>query len=267
MRKNSSKKSPSQKFDFYYNHQDAIVTQKYLTHCHNAYEFIFFISGTANYLTEGLEYTLNKHDLVITRPTRYHSVDVKSDKKYNRINILVNSAPDLTRLLDSLPSKFEVVNCDNIPNIINCFSKMDLYNKRLKKEEFDLILNNLLTEIYYNLLIHDSIIEQEHTQASQTILDALSYINENLFKITDVKEICDHIFISEPHFFRLFKQEVKTSPKKYIISKRLLHAQKMLSEGEKPTAIYECCGFNNYISFYQRYLDFFGYPPSEEPAK
>lgn len=259
--------SAQPELDFYYSHNDYVIRHTYQTHCHNAYEFIFFISGSATYLTEGCKYNLQKHDLVITKPARYHSVDVRDDKKYNRINILVNSAPDLTALLDSLPSKFEVVNCENIPEIINCFSKTDLYNSRLPKKDFNLLLNNLLTEVCYNLLIHDSVVEQEHNQASQTILDALNYINAHLFEITDIKEVCDRVFISEAHFFRLFKQELKISPKKYITSKRLLYAQTLLAEGEKPTAIFERCGFNNYISFYQRYVDFFGYPPSDEPSK
>ncbi len=256
-----------QELDFYYNHQDAIVSQTYSTHCHNAYELIFFISGTANYLTEGLNYSLKKYDLVITRPARYHSIEVESNKKYNRINILVKNAKHLTELLDSLPCKFEVINCENMPNIINIFSKTDAYNAHLEKSDFNLLLNNLLIELCYNLKIHDSVVAQEHERASQTITDALNYINANLLKIADVKEVCEHVFVSETHFFRLFKQEVKTSPKKYITTKRLLYAQKLLSEGEKPTTIFERCGFNNYISFYQRYVDFFGYPPSNERLK
>lgn len=261
----ASKRTP--KLDFYYQHKALIQQQKFTTHCHNAYEIIFFISGKASYLIEGRKYVLKKYDLIITRPSKYHNIEIDLSEKYDRFNILVNSSPQLVALLDSLPEKFEVVSCTDIPNIIDCFKKMDLYNEHLSNEEFNVLLNNLLVEICYNLKIHDSVIEQEHVSASETISEALKYINENLFSIKDIKEVCEHVFISENHFFRLFKEEIKTSPKKYITSKKLLYAQKLLLEGNQPTSIFEQCGFNNYITFYQRYVDYFGYSPSEEKPK
>lgn len=265
--KNSSEKEVVQKPNFYYDKKSLIHQQKYSTHCHNAYELIFFLGGTANYLIEGMNYSLKKYDLVITRPSNYHNIDIDADKKYNRINILVNRAPELTALLDSLPRDLEVVSCADMPIVINCFEKTDFYNKQLAREDFFVMLNNLLIEVCYNLLMRDLAENTEPTPASQTVIDALKYINENLLTITDIKDVCEHIFVSETHFFRLFKREMRTSPKKYITTKRLIYAQKLLSLGEKPTAVAERCGFNNYVSFYQRYVEFFGYAPSEEWTK
>ena len=39
--------------------------------------------------------------------------------------------------------------------------------------------------------------------------------------------------------------------------------QKMLSEGERPTAVCTRCGFSDYTTFYRNYVGFFGCPPSE----
>lgn len=265
--KNSNANAAAQKLDFYYDRKSLIHQPKYSTHCHNAYELIFFLGGTANYLIEGMNYSLKKYDLVITRPSNYHNIDIDAEKKYNRINILVLAAPELTKLLNELPHNLEVVNCADMPIVISCFEKMDLYNKQLPHDDFLIMLNNLLTEVCYNLLIHDSKENTEPKPASQTIIDALKYINENLFTIADVKDVCEHVFVSETHFFRLFKREMRTSPKKYVTTKRLIYAQKLLRSGEKPTEVADLCGFNNYVSFYQRYVDFFGYAPSEELIK
>ena len=261
---NKVERSPN---DFYYNHQSGIPTKKFYSHCHNGYEIIFFLSGSGAYQIEERTYSLKKYDLIITRPWNYHNVDIDTNEKYDRYDILVNSSPDVTPLLDALLEKFEVINCSNSPNIINCFKKMDQYQELFPQEDFYILLNNLLVEICYNLLIEDQPITQEHIPASGVIEKALEYINQNLFTINDIKEVCDYVFISENHFFRLFKQEMKVSPKKYITSKRLLYAQTLLRDGEHPTEIFDKCGFNNYVSFYQRYVDFFGYPPSEENIK
>ena len=264
---NSTKKNKKNVMDFFYQHQSVIPKSKFLSHCHSGYEIVFFISGTGQYQIEERTYVLKKYDLIITRPGNYHNIDINTDEKYDRYNILVNSSAQLIPLLDKLLDKFEVINCTDTPNIINCFKKMDTYRKHLPDADFNTLLNNLLIEIYYNLTINELVVNQEYIPSSKLVERALEYINKNLFTIKDVKEVCEYIFVSENHFFRLFKQEMKISPKKYITSKRLLYAQKLLLDGEHPTAIYEKCGFNNYISFYQRYVDFFGYPPSEEKIK
>lgn len=261
--------SRSQDFtsNLYFQHKASIPHSKFYTHCHNDYEIIFFLSGSGSYQIEEKIYSLKKYDLIITKPWKYHNIDINTNETYNRYDILITLDSQITHLLDQILDKYEVINCSNIPVVIDCFKKMDIYKERLKKEDFNILLNNLLVDICYNILINDSLETQEHMPTSKLIENALDYINKNLFTIKDIKEVCDYIFISENHFFRLFKEEMKVSPKKYITSKRLLYAQKLLREGEHPTTIFEKCGFNNYISFYQRYVDFFGYPPSEETSK
>ena len=92
----------------------------------------------------------------------------------------------------------------------------------------------------------------------------MEYINENLFTIGDVEEVASALFLAKNYFFRVFKNAMKISPKKYITSKRLLAAQQLLRRGERATSVYLRCGFSTYPSFYKRYVEFFGYAPSEE---
>lgn len=69
--------------------------------------------------------------------------------------------------------------------------------------------------------------------------------------------------MSESYLFRLFKKELHQTPQKYIREKRLMLARKMLSEGERSTAVCTRCGFLDYTTFYRNYLAFFGHSPSE----
>ena len=250
--------------EFYYNHISYTDTAKFHTHCHNEYEMLFFISGSAKYLIEGRTYPLKKYDLIITRPMQYHNIELECSEKYSRYDVLITHSPELVSMLSSLSEKFEVVNCAELPNVVECFKKIDYYHKHLPRVDFNIILNNLLVEVCYNLIINDTLASKEPVPSSKVVLAALDYINANLFTIKDIKEVCEHVFLSENHFFKLFKEQMKTSPKKYITSKRLLSAQRMLLDGARPTNIYEQCGFNNYISFYQRYTEYFGHAPSEE---
>ena len=88
--------------------------------------------------------------------------------------------------------------------------------------------------------------------------------NENLFTLNSIEDIAQHLFVSESYLFRLFKSELHQTPKKYIMDKRLLCAQKMIAEGEKPVAVCEACGFGDYTTFYRNYSAFFGHSPSDE---
>ena len=48
----------------------------------------------------------------------------------------------------------------------------------------------------------------------------------------------------------------------YLRDKRLMLAQTLLGSGNKPTEIYEQCGFRDYATFYRAYVRYFGVNPS-----
>ena len=91
----------------------------------------------------------------------------------------------------------------------------------------------------------------------------MQYINEHLFTLKNIDEIADALFITKSYLFYLFKTHIKTSPKRYIMEKRLLAAHEMITQGAKPTHVYEKVGFNDYTSFYRNNTKFFNIPPSE----
>ena len=88
-----------------------------------------------------------------------------------------------------------------------------------------------------------------------------------LFSAEDIEELAGHLFISESYLFRLFKNELHQTPKQYICEKRLLLAQNMLNERQKPTKVALACGFSDYSTFYRNYTAFFGTSPNEITKK
>ena len=87
-------------------------------------------------------------------------------------------------------------------------------------------------------------------------------INSDLFKINSIGEIASKLFVSETYLYKIFKKELKVTPKQYINEKKLLAAQNMILLGRKPTRVYKICGFADYSSFYRNYLKYFKTPPS-----
>lgn len=249
--------------NFLYNHSVFRSPDfQFTAHSHNAYELIFFIKGDAFYNVEDRKYVLKKHDLIVTHPMQHHFVELNSNADYERYDILVYGNSVIAGYLADLPENIEVISCDSNKIITDCFKKMSVYENMFPEKQFETLMIALLTEICFNLKMVNRNVFMVPQFISPLIKDALSYINNNLFTIKNVSEISDHLFVAKNYFFRIFKEEMKITPKKYITSKRLLYAQNLITNGEKPTGIYTRCGFANYVSFYKCYLDFFGYPPS-----
>ena len=87
---------------------------------------------------------------------------------------------------------------------------------------------------------------------------AIDYIEQRLFSDLSVEEICSELFVTKSHLHHVFKNELGTTPKKYITEKRLILAKREITAGEKPTSVFRHCGFQDYTTFYRADKLFFG---------
>ncbi len=242
------------------NHPE-IVTK----HVHSFYEIIFFVGGDANYVVEGKRYKLKKNDLVFTRPSTYHYIELLSSATYTRYLFTFEPKNDFEReLLNSIPDHLDVVNFHEQSIVNENFKRIDYYASRLSHEAFCDVLYGLLKEVLQNLAMTETDVIAIPSELSPILTRALEYVNENLFTLSDVDELARALSLSSPYLFKIFKQQLKISPKQYINLKRLQHARKMIRRGKRPTEIYLDCGFESYVGFYKQFLKTFGYPPSKE---
>ena len=72
------------------------------------------------------------------------------------------------------------------------------------------------------------------------------------------------LYITKSHLHHLFSKHLQLTPAKYITQKRLMLARRKLRRGEKPTAVFSDCGFEDYATFFRNYKRHFGYSPAEE---
>ena len=236
----------------------------YSMHSHNMYELLYFVGGDATHVIEDRKYKLKRGDLVLIRPSKYHFIQIDSECDYERYDILFSGKTknlEGLKMLDDVP---EIINLVDYSMATDIIRKTDFYFKNFSGEDFEKILTSLLCELFYLLSVTPA---TEKTDApkvtSSTISKALSYINDNLTTLTDIDEVAKSCFVSESYLFRLFKKELKQTPAKYISTKRLLLAERLISEGQKPTEVYEKCGFGDYTTFYRNYRSFFGRAPSK----
>ena len=236
----------------------------YSMHSHKAYELIYFLDGDATHVIEDRKYKLKKGDLILIRPFQYHFIQIDSPSRYERYDILFDPEKHGVENANRISADTEVIHIAGNSILEELFRKCDLYYQCSDRETFEKILSHLLAELFYNILLFPQPSPKGATTLSPLISKALKYTNENLCTVSGIEEIASHLFVSQTYLFRLFQQELHQTPKKYIMEKRLLLAQKLLSEGEKAISVCKRCGFGDYTTFYRNYTAFFGHSPSEK---
>ena len=233
-------------------------------HTHSQYELLYILSGDVTHVVEDRKYKLHKHDLVLVRPNQYHFVQIDSSADYERYNLLFDPTElrfDMTRL----PESMEVISCRHWPMLTDLFRKLDYYYEALSPEDLQDMVRLLIKEMLYNLTLSWKSSGRSPTESLHPVASkALAVINDNLFTVKSIQQVAQALFVTESYLYRIFKQELKTTPAKYITEKRLIAAQSLLRQGVQPTKAYEICGFCDYSTFYRSYREFFGYAPSEE---
>ena len=232
-------------------------------HTHRQYELIYFLSGDASHVIEDRKYKLKTGDLILIRPSKYHFIEINSSLVYERYSILFDEKLIGIDGASVISDDFEVINISSNTIADGIFKKFDFYRSGLSDNAFAEILRLLLKELFYNIGIEQSKLTVSEADVLNPILSkALSYINENIMTLKSISEVASNLFVTESYLFRLFRQELHQTPKKYITDKRMIIAHNMISMGERPTAVCEKCGFGDYTTFYRAYKQFFGCAPS-----
>lgn len=242
----------------------------HLEHFHDGFEIICILNGKVKYVVEGQEYYLQKHDVIFARPNVYHYLETAPDCEYERYNLIFAPTKKFQNICKNLKEIF-IFNCANKPIIFQIFSKMNYYVSSFEQDVALSLIQNLCEELLYNftLIKDDDLLSPKN--CSPLIQESLSYIKENLFTITEIEEISQALFVSKSKLFKSFKDELKISPKKYILNLRLHLAHTLIMSGESPSSVYLKCGFTSYNTFYKSFFNYYGHAPSatqtHEPKK
>lgn len=157
------------------------------------------------------------------------------------------------------------IHCFDKKGLLDLFKRMEFYSLHLREEKRSNAIQIFLKELVYFLQLHKAPLPlYDDKEYPAILIEVLHYINENLCAIKNVTEISSMLYISYSYLVKLFKKYLKTSPKKYLTEQRLFLARKLIEQGEKPTSVYEICGFESYSIFYRCYLSRFGYSPSKQ---
>ena len=236
-------------------------------HTHDVCELLFLKRGNPKYLVEGKSYKMSKNFLIISRPGDRHCISFDEYGPYERYNLLYDEKTLPFDLYSKIPTKLDIINFDGNSVVCDLFTKSDYYFEHFKGDMLGKLLVSITEEIFFNIAIA---IEENgdagycNSSENHFVAAALAYIEENLTSNITIDMICDEIYITKSHLHHLFMEHLHTSPKKYILAKRLNLAKRSIRSGKKPIEACMQSGFSDYSTFYRDYKVFFGYCPSKE---
>ena len=131
---------------------------------------------------------------------------------------------------------------------------------------YELMIREALSRIWMKLLVlvKDQNIPERIKQADNKIKELMVFIHEHYQEAVSVAELAEAVHISKRACFRLFRENLRTTPGEYIRSYRLRQAKWMLVQtGESITSIGYACGLGSGSYFGKLFREAFGCTPAQ----
>lgn len=264
---------PGRAFEAY--HLIDTTAQPKVIHSHEYYEFYFFLSGQTRIVVEDTDICPQRGDVLIFPPHCMHrNIHLGVDEPYERfyINVsreLVQSvgngkfqlAAELDALIQAKGFHFHLIESA-------LEELLQLTDELISASSQDTAAEDLMN--HYRMcmlllratsLLQTSTAIQRRVQSRMNPL--LRYLNEHVTEAISLDHLSNTFYLSKFALLREFKEHTGLSIHQYILARRILLAQELLSQGIKPNQVSEQCGFSDYTSFYRAFRNRTGTSPNQ----
>lgn len=236
----------------------------FFRHFHEDYEILFFADVKGEYVIENHKYAISPNDMLLIKPGKYHYLQLTGGN-YERL--VINVEPDFLPegLLKRAFLNGEFFHLEPAGTIASCFRKIIDYRRSFADRELSILIKALLTEA---LLLIEQLDKSENDDEFKHLDEfnssVIKYIRDNLTSIRSLEQMAAELYVSKSTLYHSFKKAMKISVMQYVRNKKVLHAQKLIRSGIKPTKACTLSGFDDYTTFYRSYKLFFGHSPGEK---
>ena len=260
------------KEDFRLFHINDRTDREFEWHYHDFHKIIVFVSGKVTYHIEGKAYQLKPQDILLVSQGAIHKPEIDPSIPYERYIFWIRddlSSPELNTCFQKANDRsFNLIRLDSVlqeklkdllPEIEHSLRDTQFGDSILSKALFALFM------VYINriFLKSSSAPDQKSYSSDSQVEQLLKYINRNLSENLSIDHLAEKFFFSKYHMMRKFKKETGYTIHNYIISKRLLHARSLITQGTPVMKAAMQSGFQDYTAFVRAYKKQFGTVPTQ----
>ena len=242
-------------------------------HIHDCCEVFFCLSGGKSFLIGGQIYDVNNNDIFVINQYEAHKITYTEDESFRRYVFQISpeflhdcSTRDTDLSKGFYPHKHGFDHRVHLSDgeAAKLLEHLEVLGKDNGYGD-DLIKRGIMTEILVN--INKAIIEREGEDSrsrSHTAVNlAIDYINKNYSDQMTLESVAKACYLSVNQLCRLFSEHCGTTVAKYITSKRITEAKKMLAAGKGVTETAMLCGFGDYSGFIRVFKKNVGVTPGK----
>lgn len=204
-----------------------------IPHSHEFCEILYVVSGTGKAIIDNTAYSIHEGDLIIINPNTIHEEKSDSSNELNLIFLAINEfqlfnlppnfliSEDTCPVINSKKYKFKIEGYFS-DLLHETSSRIDLY-----KEICQGLVSSLIVFI---LRISMATQDNAYNLLSEECKKVKDYIDNNYTSQLTLDSLSQNVYISKHHLSHIFKNETGVSPIKYLITKRISEACRLLVE-------------------------------------
>ena len=243
-------------------------------HTHDCCEVFLCLSGGSTFLIDGEIYDVSDGDLFVINQFEPHKIIPKPDAIFARFALQIHP-------------EYLAINSTKETDLSYCFytrgenfsNKITLNDKEITEIEQLFILfrtNNIygddilknaavntllvLVNQYFQKQSKDTMINEKKSDA---MYQTIQYVNHHFYENITLDILAKRSYISVNQLCKLFKKQFGTTVAKYVMSKRICEAKKMLAQGKNVSETAVSCGFSDYANFIRVFKKFVGVSPGK----
>lgn len=242
-------------------------------HIHDCCEVFYCLSGGKNFLIGGQLYDVHDNDIFVINQFEAHKITYDPSQNFHRYVFQIS--PDFIHNCST--SKTDLSKCfyphkhgfdhrvhlsdeqaEAMRNKLALLSEEGGYGDDVIKRS---VMIEILVELNRAILEREGVDSMSHTH--NAVMLAIDYINKNFESQLTLDVVAKASYLSVNQLCRLFTEHCGTTVAKYITSKRITEAKKMLANGRSVTETAMLCGFGDYSGFIRVFKKNVGMTPGK----
>ncbi len=213
-------------------------------HFHDFYEIYYYLGNSMNYFIDEKRHTVQNNDVILIDPYLIHRTLYTPEQKRDRLLILFRPAlldkiedtevRQMTKEMFRMHRKLTITTHTKhkaFENLIFTIAETEelkrnkVHGLQLEHELIALLLMMLGLDEEDRIYDNEPL---ELSQPEQLVQQVIIYINNNYSRNINLEEIAGELFVSKYYLSRVFNEVTSTSITKYINTKRLSEAERLI---------------------------------------